>query len=39
MSHLKVTDQKAEGSRGDHWRDFWMCGAGTGQQVVQLHVS
>jgi len=21
----KITDQKGKGTRGDHWRDFWMC--------------
>jgi hypothetical protein len=28
----------AEGTRGDHWIDFWMCGTETGQQVAQLHL-
>jgi hypothetical protein len=31
----KTTDQKAEGTRGDHYRDFWMCETRTGQPVAQ----
>jgi hypothetical protein len=30
---------KAEGTREGHWRGFWMCETGTGQQVTQLHDS
>ena len=32
----KTTDQKAEGTRGDHWRDFWIQETKTGKKVAQL---
>ena len=35
----KTTDQKAEGTRRDQWRDLWMCETRTGQHVDQLHDS
>jgi hypothetical protein len=28
--------EKAEGTKEDHWRDFWMRETGTGQKVAQL---
>jgi hypothetical protein len=31
-----IIPQKAEGTKEDHWRDFWMCKTVTGQQVAQL---
>ena len=35
---IKTTSQrKAEGTRQDNRRDFWMCESGTGQQVAQCH--
>jgi hypothetical protein len=33
----KTTFQKAVETRGDHWRDFWLCETGMGQQGAQLH--
>jgi hypothetical protein len=33
---IKNTPQKTEGTKEDHWRDFWMLETGTGQQVAQL---
>jgi hypothetical protein len=32
----KTTPQKAKGAKEDHWRNFWMCETGSGQQVAQL---
>jgi hypothetical protein len=32
----KTTSQKAEGTKQDHWRDFWVLETGTGQQVAQI---
>ena len=36
---IKKLQAKAEGNRGGHWRDFWMCETEMGQQVAQLHKS
>jgi hypothetical protein len=33
---IETTPQKAEGTKEDHWSDFWMCEIWTGQQVAQL---
>jgi hypothetical protein len=33
---IKTTPQKAEGTKEDHRKDFWMCETGNGQQVAQL---
>jgi hypothetical protein len=33
---IKTTPRKVEGTKEDRWRDFWMRGTGTGQQVAQL---
>jgi hypothetical protein len=33
--YKKITSQKAEGTKEDHWGDFWMYETGTGQQVAQ----
>jgi len=33
----KTPDQKAVETKGDHWRDFWLCETGMGQQGAQLH--
>jgi hypothetical protein len=30
------TPPKAKGTMEDHYRDFWMCETGTGQQVSQM---
>jgi len=36
----KTTDEwAAEGTRGDHYRDVWMCETRMGQQMAQLQVS
>jgi hypothetical protein len=34
---IKIADQKEEGTREDHSRDFRICEIGTGQQVAQLN--
>jgi hypothetical protein len=33
QEQLKTTDQKAEGTRWDHHRGYWMCETGMCQQV------
>jgi hypothetical protein len=33
---IKTTPQKAEETKEDHWRDFWMRETRTGHQVAQL---
>jgi hypothetical protein len=35
FSQKTATPQKAEGTKEDHWRDFWTSEIGTGQQVAQ----
>jgi hypothetical protein len=32
----KTTPQKAEGTKEDHWRDFWTRETRTGQEVSEL---
>jgi len=40
MMIKKTTDKRAaEGTRGDHYREVWMCETRMGQHVSQLHVS
>ena len=36
---VNTTDLKAEGTRGDHWRDLRLCETGKGQQVAKIHDS
>jgi hypothetical protein len=33
---MKTTPQETEGTKEDHWRDFWMCETGMGEQVALL---
>jgi hypothetical protein len=33
---IETTHQKAKETKEDHWRDFWMCETGMGQQVAHL---
>jgi hypothetical protein len=35
----KTAHQKAEGTKEDRWREFWMCETGRGQEVAQLRGS
>jgi len=39
QDNKKTTDQKAEGTKEDHWRDSCICKNETGQQIAQLHGS
>ena len=36
-NNKKTTHRKAEETRENRGRDFWMCEIGTGPQVAQLH--
>jgi hypothetical protein len=36
---MKTTHQKAEGTKGNHWRDLWTSGTGKGRQEAQPHDS
>jgi hypothetical protein len=36
VTQIRNYTPKAEGTKEDHWRDFWVCETEAGQQVAQL---